>query len=338
MKKDYPMNKSLFLIVILLTLLPISTAQEETACEEGFRLVEHNLGEICIPEDPQRIAAIDLDVIALMRLLDIKPVAHVGEFYENWLASTQEWTGGEAFIEGSIDVGYPVNVEAVLEAQPDLIITNDPENYDQLNAIAPTVLFDIYATDSESWTDFSRYIGDILNASDEVEAIIEQTDARIAALGEYAQTEADNPVTSVVLYSEYGILSGAPYFVYNQVMAQADIARPEFQTISSEEFDEANEIYWAFLNEEQLPLIDGDILVMMVSQTPEEIAYADALLDDIGSDPLWGFLTAVRNDEVYSVPYQRWISFDPYSVNALIDDLFQIIAGSNELAPNPFHE
>lgn len=59
-------------------------------CEDGLRRVKHNLGEICIPESPQRIAAVDLDVVALMRLLNVRPVAHVQNFYEAWLASTPE--------------------------------------------------------------------------------------------------------------------------------------------------------------------------------------------------------------------------------------------------------
>jgi iron complex transport system substrate-binding protein len=319
----------------------ITAEAETTECEEGFRFFDHELTQtepICIPENPQRIAAIDIDVVSLMRLLDIRPVAHAQDLYDAWLASTPEWEGGEAFIEGSIDVGYPVNVERLLEAQPDLIITNDPENYDQLNTIAPTILFDIYATDSIYWADFTRYIADILNATEEAEAIIAQTDARIDALNEVYYAQADAPVVSAILYGDYGILSGAPYFAYNQVMEQAGIVRPEIQSLNNEEFDSANEIYWATVSEEQLPLIDGDVLVMMVSQTPEEIAFADTLISNIANDPLWGTLNAVQTERFYTVAYQRWISFDPYSVNRIIDDLFLTVASvdSSEVAPNPF--
>jgi iron complex transport system substrate-binding protein len=331
-----------YLIILIIVSLAGGTfvgAQDDAPeCDTGYRSVVHNLGEICIPENPQRVAAIDIDVVSLMRLLGIRPVAYAHSLYESWLASTPEWEGGEAFIEGSIDVGYPANVESLLLAQPDLIITNDPDNYDQVNAIAPTVLFDIYETDSTHWADWTRYIADVLNADEQAEALIEQTNARIAALGELYQTEAETPVVSVILYGEYGILSGAPYFVYNQVMQQAGIARPETQSLDNDEFDAINEIYWATLSEEQLPLIDGDVLVMMLSQTPEELAFAQPLVSDVASNPLWGALKAVQTERFYTVPYQRWISFDPYSVNRIVDDLFLTVAGvdSTEVAPNPF--
>ncbi len=307
-------------------------------CEEGFRSVEHNLGELCIPVNPQRIAAIDLDALALMRLLDIQPVAYVGRFYDEWLKSTPEWGNGEAFVEGAIDVGYPVNVERLLTAQPDLIITNDSENYDQLNAIAPTILFDIYATNSTSWSDYSRYIGNILNANEETEAIIEQTEERIAVLSDLYQANVPSEVVSVILYGEFGILSGAPYFVYNQVMNQANIVRPEIQSLDSEEFDTVNEIYWQSLSEEQLNIVDADVLVMMISQNPDELAFTDELVSNIDADPLWSILNAVQNDRFYTVPYQRWISFDPYSVNRIIDDLFLTLLEVEpaEVAANPF--
>jgi iron complex transport system substrate-binding protein len=326
------------LIIVILSCYSTVSAQSTITCEAGMRAVEHTLGEICIPENPQRVAAIDVDVVSLMRLLNIRPVAHAQDLYQAWLDSTAEWEGGEAFIEGSIDVGYPANVERLLEAQPDLIITNDPENYDQVNAVAPTILFDIYATDSTNWADFTRYMADILNVTEKAEVVIEQTNARIDALNEVYQSEADEPVVSVVFYGEYGILSGAPYFAYNQVMAQAGILRPESQSLDNDEFDAVNDIYWATLSEEQLPLIDADVLVMMLSQTPDELAFAEPLVSNIGDDPLWGALNAVQTERFYTVPYQRWISFDPYSVNRIIDDLFLTVAqvDSSEVAPNPF--
>lgn len=318
--------------------LPAAEVAQAVTCEAGFRSIEHNLGSICIPENPQRIAAVDIDVVSLMRLLDVRPVAYDQSSYEAWLTSTPEWEGGEAFIEGAIDVGYPANVESLLQAQPDLIITNDADNYDQLNAVAPTVLFDIYATDSTNWADFTRYMADILNIREQAEALIAQTDARIAALNDYYQTEANAPVVSVVLYGEYGILSGAPYFAYNQIMNKAGILRPEVQSLDTEEFDAINEIYWATLSEEQLPLIDGDVLIMMLSQSPEELTYTEPLVSNIQAHPLWGALNAVQTNRFYTIPYQRWISFDPYSVNRIIDDLFQTIArvDAAEIAPNPF--
>lgn len=198
-------------------------------------------------------------------------------------------------------------------------------------------MFDIYAADSTNWADFTRYMADILNVVERAEAVVAATDRRIASLAEGLRAGAEAPVVSVVLYGEFGVLSGAPYFAYNQVMAQAGIVRPDSQTLGNDAFDAANETYWAPLSEERLPIIDGDVLVMMLSQTPEDLAYADPLVSDIASDPLWGALNAVRRGRFYTVPYQRWISFDPYSVNRVIDDLFVSVGGVDpaEVSPNP---
>jgi iron complex transport system substrate-binding protein len=314
-----------------------SGAAASLVCEAGFRAIVDTRGEVCIPVDPQRIAVIDLDVLILMRLLGIQPVAHVDAWYQAWLGSSPEWEGGEAFVSGSIDVGETVNVERVLAAQPDLIITNMEEGYESLSAIAPTVYFDIYATDSASWADFTRYYGDILNARETTDAFIAQTDARIAALGD-ALDAAGDPTVSVFFYSEFGLLVGAPYFSYNQVLAQAGAQRPEGQTQDRETFDSINEIYWAFLSEEQIATLDADKLLIMLLQTEEGLVFAQPFIEGIETHPLWGALDAVQNERFAFVPYDQWISFDLYSINKTIDQLFERVLEQDpaQAAPNPF--
>lgn len=72
-------------ITLLITLLMSSVvflsnhhaAAQATDCEAGFRLVEHELlaEPICVPENPQRVVAVQLTAFELMVMLDIAPVA-----------------------------------------------------------------------------------------------------------------------------------------------------------------------------------------------------------------------------------------------------------------------
>ncbi|MFB6363508.1 ABC transporter substrate-binding protein [Paenibacillus elgii] len=45
------------------------------------------------------------------------------------------------------DVGFPINLEKVLELKPDLILvaSTDTKQYEQLSKVAPTVMFDTFA-------------------------------------------------------------------------------------------------------------------------------------------------------------------------------------------------
>lgn len=313
---------------------------EQTAsadCVTGTRAIDHDYGTTCVPENPERIAVMDLDVAAFMRVLDIKPVALSFPQWNELVAASPEWEeAGNAFIADATDIGeWPYNIESVAASNPDLILAAGAEEYELLSEIAPTVAFDIYNNNENSWSTFTAYFGDVLNASDEAQSLIDTTNERITALEDYVATEAGDPTVSVVQEWEGTISYGAPYFAYNQVMAQANIARPEGQAVTQDEYETRFDEYWANVSLEQLNTADAEYLLLL------SFAYDESggTIEELREEPIWAALDAVQNDQFVAVPWQQWLSFDVYSVNKTIDDLFRIVGGveAAEVAPNPFN-
>lgn len=44
---------------LLLLSSGIIHAQDSSGCETGFRLIVHTMGEACVPENPQRVVALE---------------------------------------------------------------------------------------------------------------------------------------------------------------------------------------------------------------------------------------------------------------------------------------
>ncbi|NOK63316.1 MAG: hypothetical protein GFH27_549361n49 [Chloroflexi bacterium AL-W] len=305
-------------------------------CAPGTRAIDHDYGTTCVPENPERIAVMDLDVAAFMRVLDIKPVAISFAQWNELVAASLEWEeAGNAFIADATDIGeWPYNIESVAASNPDLILAAGVEKYELLSEIAPTIAFDIYHNNENSWSTFTAYFGDVLNASDEAQALVDATNERIAALEAYVATEAGDPTVFVVQEWEETISYGAPYFAYNQIMAQANMARPETQAVIQDEYETSFDEYWANVSLEQLDTVDAEYLLLLSLVYDE----SGGTIDELREEPIWAALDAAQNDQFVAVPWQQWLSFDVYSVNKTIDDLFRIVGGSEaaEVAPNPF--
>ncbi|PWJ53643.1 iron complex transport system substrate-binding protein [Quadrisphaera granulorum] len=108
----------------------------------GTRTVASAHGDVTVPEEPQRVAAVSYDTTWNLMSLGVKPVTSLD--YGPWIDEFS--TEQQAFVEGVPTVGTfgEINVEAVTAAQPDLIIGTaeevDEATYAQLSAVAPTVL------------------------------------------------------------------------------------------------------------------------------------------------------------------------------------------------------
>lgn len=120
-----------------------STSDAPAASGGGdTRTVASAYGDVAVPEDPQRVAAVSYDTPWNLMGLGVTPVATLdyGPWIDEFSADQQ------AFVKGLPTVGTfgEINVEAVASATPDLIIGTveevDEATYAQLSAIAPTVV------------------------------------------------------------------------------------------------------------------------------------------------------------------------------------------------------
>lgn len=142
--------------------------------------------EVTLDKQPERIAILHTNYLEYFFALGTPPAASAGasvgtaqqalETYETLLPYK-----GTAEV---IDLGSAreINLEAVLEAKPDVIVTfaghgGLDEIYDQLTEIAPVVLLNF----SDTWQNQTRACAQIVGKEDEAEKIISETEAAIAS-------------------------------------------------------------------------------------------------------------------------------------------------------------
>jgi len=119
-----------------------ASAPSSAATSAASTTVASAYGDVAVPEQPQRVAAVSYDTPWQLMSLQVKPVATID--YSRWADS---FTSAQMdFIADAAKVGTfgEINFEALTAARPDLIIGTadeiDEATYERLRAIAPTVI------------------------------------------------------------------------------------------------------------------------------------------------------------------------------------------------------
>lgn len=165
-----------------------ASGDSSQAAAATTRTVESAYGPVEVPSDPQRVVAVSYDTPWQLQAVGITPVA-----VQDYSGYATEFTAEQLdFVEDVPTVGafFELNVEAVLAADPDLIVGDaleiDEQTFAQLSEIAPTVVVEgEYRGD---WRTISTGIADAVNASD---ALDEAHAAYDAKLDEVTSTYAD---------------------------------------------------------------------------------------------------------------------------------------------------
>lgn len=303
-------TSSIFLVLIssLLTIachsLDTQSSDTLTASISDCREVQHKLGTICIPTEPERIVALDPRHLADPLLaLGVKPVGMAVPIYqgnEGLLGLTPE------HIEGIENIGdaYQPSMEKILGLDPDLILAMDfahDQVYEQLSAIAPTILID-YESNS-SFKQNLRYLAQIFNKDAEAENVISQYQNRIDELKSQLDVDPKEMEVTVLIHVGGQFLVTSSYHTTHEVFSDIGLinkilpGRGE-NTISLEVIEQ----------------YDADILFIMDYEQEEESFFLE--------NPLIAALEAVKNDRVYFVDPDKWSAHGPIGVNRMLDDLF----------------
>ncbi|MEE1756647.1 ABC transporter substrate-binding protein [Streptomyces sp. SP18CS02] len=157
--------------------------KDTTAAGGGAVTVSHLKGSTTLDKPASRIVALEWTYAEDLLALGVSPtgVADV-KGYDQWV------TGGPRFASSVKDVGtrQAPSLETIKVLKPDLIITSKVRsegNYEQLNKIAPTLMFDPYSTDSEfeEMRATLRTIGTAVGKADAADKALKDLDGRIAA-------------------------------------------------------------------------------------------------------------------------------------------------------------
>ena len=168
---------------------PPSNTSSSFAESADCRTIQHEMGKTEICGQPESVVVLGPYLLEQVLALGVQPAGygdhvalHQGD-YDN--PSQQIPYLGDRVTTQPINVGlaYQPSIEAILKAQPDLIIAPasvEAGQYEQLAAIAPTVSFEISGGKSNL-----SAIGQALGLRDRADALATETAARI----EQAQAE-----------------------------------------------------------------------------------------------------------------------------------------------------
>jgi iron complex transport system substrate-binding protein len=186
-----------------ITAMPNATPTTSAATKD----VNHLIGEVEIPADPQRVVTLhDLGLTTMALHLGFQPIGSHGRIGAN---GEETFSLGEGFSpEGLTHVGASdaINIERIIALQPDLIIGRSFEEpiYDQLSQVAPTVLVPPEITADA--VAYSAYLANLLNRTQRHEELVALYEAKIEQIKFLVPNPEELFVTALIMNSDDGVI------------------------------------------------------------------------------------------------------------------------------------
>ncbi|MDQ8707355.1 iron-siderophore ABC transporter substrate-binding protein [Streptomyces sp. LHD-70] len=160
-----------------------SDKKDTSGSGKGSITVKDIKGEQKLDGPAKKVVALEWTYAEDLLALGVQPtgVADIKQ-YDQWV------TAGPRFEKSTKDVGtrQAPSLESIKALKPDLIVTSkirSEANYKQLNEIAPTLMFDPYATDSEfeEMRTTLKTLGTATGKEDAADKALKELDGKIAA-------------------------------------------------------------------------------------------------------------------------------------------------------------
>ncbi|EAZ86735.1 ferrichrome ABC transporter ferrichrome-binding protein [Bacillus sp. B14905] len=269
-----------------------TNSESENPTKEDTRVVEDGFGEVTIPTNPQRVAAIYME--DYLTALDVKPV--VQWYHPSW--GKQDYLGldvPEFDVTGSM--------ETLLQAKPDLIIVDgaaDKAKYEEYSKIAPT-----YRLKEEILQDpreIVKTIADVLNIPEKANEIVDKYEERVTNLKAKLDESVGDETVAVIRLNVadktlalFGMKNRYTGYIYTEAgLTPHPLARDmtEFQEV---------------LSEEAIPELDADHIILFPSNGTWETEENQEAIKWLDST-LWKAVPAVKNGQVYIADRTYWQS------------------------------
>ncbi|MHA6481799.1 ABC transporter substrate-binding protein [Paenibacillus sp. strain BS8-2] len=289
---------------------PSSSVSETPAtAEPTVKSYTDSFGTRDIPVNPQRIYSIG--ATSALLALGIQPVGAPNyEVAPDYYLSSYP-------TPVNIVGDYPPSYEAIIELEPDLIVASgyiDEEVYGQLSKIAPTATF--------KWMDNTIYnqleeVAEIVGKQEEAAAWIKAHEVKVQGAKERvsAIVKPDETVSILWINKDSFTLVGnrnVGHVIYNLLGMKPSAP---IQKIIDE--NKGSLVYTDPQSLETLPDFDADRIIVMISDVE---AGAEEYFRTLQKSAIWTNLEAVKNNQVYEVPYDKWWSYTIFSADGLLED------------------
>jgi len=297
------------------------SASADSEKEQTPMKIKHDYGETTVPAAPARIVSIGMEDILLS--LDVPLVQAFST--EGYYLDAQIKEKGIP-----INSSFDINFEAILAADPDLIIMNtymtDEKGYEELSKIAPTIAFV-----RDNWQTGIVEIGKALGKEEQANVLLQayqdklkQAKAAIVqAVGEGKTVAFIRPSTKEVEldFPEWAWTSA----LYNDLGLLPDPQVLEFKKNSTDDWG------GTMLSLEKLPDLTADYLFMdygasMSAETDFQKAVAAA--SEVEKLNVWKAIPAVAKGQTYKVSARHWALNGPIADGLKIDDVVQALTGT----------
>lgn len=281
--------------------------------------VEHAFGTTVVKSEPQRVVTVGVTEQDTVLALGVIPIG-VTDWYGDQPFATWPWAQDElGDAQPEVLSSGELNFEQIAALEPDVIIGINSgiteQDYATLSAIAPTITRPPGAPDyGTPWREQLRLTATALGRADVAEDVIDDTEARFAAVrDEHPEFEG---ATAAVSFT-FEELPGA----YASVDSRAQVLA-EMGFVTPPEFDElAGDQFYFTVSQEELHVLDTDVIVWLVS---DETGY-----QAIESMPVRRSLTAyAEGREVIADPLlsAAFSHGSPLSLEFVIEELVPELA------------
>lgn len=297
---------------------PNATGQKTAAPAAFPRTIEAANGNIVIKEKPQRVAVVHWGYIDSILLFDLKSVGLALPFTkDNSSLDTDTYKPYVAKVKELAIVGEntTVNMEALLEYEPDVIIAGSITNAkltDQLEKIATTVV--INEADTDVWSNWPALVtkfGEILGQEDVAEQFIVGYQAKLQNAKEKL-ADVKGTVAFLQVRNNAVWLGGTKYLVpyYDKGLG---LKAPNSPVMTE----------GAQLSLEGLSALNPDHLIL--GYFNYDNPSAASLTDEWEKTEVWKSLKAVKSDQTYAINGALAMGYGPlgntYGIEAVLKAL-----------------
>ncbi|MDH3007203.1 MULTISPECIES: ABC transporter substrate-binding protein [Gordonia] len=244
---------------------------------------------VTIPETPKRIVTLGDQWTDVALSFGVTPVGYY-DYSKSATGELQPWYGQKLADSTFIDPTKGDDATTIAKLDPDLIFapgfaSGSPE-FEQIAKLAPTVNA-ISGQEIDPWQDMVTVMGTVLHQPDKATEIIDQTDAKVAAVGKEFPDLAGKTYALAFMYGndQLSVLGdpndGAAKLFSELKMQMAPKLVAEYQRTRNPRFG---------LSTENIPMLDADVLVVATA-TPEQAETLKKL-------PGYKNLKAVKNGAV----------------------------------------
>jgi len=287
-----------------------AAALAATAGVAAAREITHAMGVTEVPDAPKRIVVLTNEGTEALLAVGVTPVGAVRSWLgDPWYSHiAPQMQGVEVVGEESA-----VNLEVIAALEPDLIVGNklrQEKIYDQLSAIAPTVMSERLRGD---WRpNLELYTAAAGNAA-EGQAALAAFDARAAALQEALGDRTSEQVSLV------RFMADLTRIYYNDTFAGGILKQLGFKRPAAQDKPEfADDV-----TKERIPEMEGDRLFYFTYETGDGGARKQAT--EWTGEALWNNLDVVKAGKVHAVDDAVWNTAGGIlAANALLDDIARV--------------